>query len=609
MVDLYGVRAHRERLLARARHPFFAGWWPGFLERCGAASVEQLDAVAFASAVTGDGRLGARAAELVDRALAAEAPWMGAGHRLHYPELVTDLQLAEQAKRLVAGMSWAAPWLGGRLADGLEVLAERAGRPLHHDALAGAWWADAHNSNWCAVLNSGLGFCALACDRPDWLAPAKAAIAGVLDLMADEGAGIEGMGYWLYCVRSSLDLAQALGAVGDGELLAHPFWPMAIQFPLYLALPDGSGWPNFGDCGAGGLGGGSLFGALADLTGDGLAQWLALRALGEEPTARLSWLDLLRVDPDLPAVGPEALPPSRLFGTIHLAALRSGWDPEATALYFKGGSNAWSHCHLDLNSFVLSSRGERLAVDPGPGSYSDHYWTSVEPEVSTAWHNTLTVDGGDQRQPPRYRLSFDLAAGGDAYCRLTDYVDTSAWTTVTGDATSAYGDSLERFRRHVAFLKPDTFVIVDDVRVNAARTQRHLQWLLHSVAPMTETADGVVIRGRRAALHVRVVEPSGWVARTLPERQAKSGAVRAWALRPPWHHLWNVSPTRPPRPQWEPAVPPLYGPDYRFVVVLEVTDADRQPSWSLEPTAGGVRLCRGVETVSVRLAELAVEVT
>ena len=316
--DLYGVRARREQLRERARHPLFAEWWEHFLAECRArldepvwpdagpsseerharaqAAAGQMETLAFAAALTEDERPGRRAAAILREVALDPDPWMGPAHKHHYPELDADLLVAERCKRFAATLSWAAPWIEAedrRLA--LDALRERGGGVIFTDAGRGAWWADAPNSNWCAVLMSGLGLAALALRESDpaaaeaWLDRAKGAVTRVLDLAAEEGAGIEGMGYWVYCFTSSLDLAEALAAAEDGSLLAHPFWGRAAGFPLYFSLPDLSGWTNFGDCGYPGLGGSSLLYAVAAHTGDRRAQWLAHRiARGKRSTTTCS---------------------------------------------------------------------------------------------------------------------------------------------------------------------------------------------------------------------------------------------------------------------------------------------------------------------------------
>ncbi|MBI2300712.1 MAG: heparinase II/III family protein [Armatimonadetes bacterium] len=623
MFDLWRIHERRGELIARAQHPRFAAWWEQLLadahQRAGEtvevhavepearanellALAGRAEGLAFAAALTGDESLARAAAAHLAPVIADASPWMGPGHHRHYPELNADLLLAERCKRVAATLSWAGPWLAeAERAEAVAALHGRGGAVIWEDTLRGAWWSNGHNSNWTAVLNSGLAFAALGVaeehprDSAAWLARAAEVARTMLDLAAEEGAGVEGLSYWTYCFGSLLDIAEALAGAGDTSLLEHPCWRKAAEFPLYLSLPDLSGWANFGDCGDHGLGASWLFFGLASRAGDRRAQWLANRIAGDPP--RVTFRDLVFADPDLPEEPPGDLPPCRLFNTVHLAVLRSDWSPQATQLVLKGGSNAWSHCHLDLNSFILTAGGERLAVDPGPWPYTESYWTSVEPPQSTAWHNTLTVDGGDQRQPPRYRMSYDLEESGNAWCRLSGFVDGSDAAAVEGDATSAYADTLESFVRRVRYLKPDVFVIHDRVRVREVRTQRHLQWLLHASRPLDEVSGGVVVRGEQVDLWVRPLLPDGWAAKLLADRVSPGRPpVHAWALRPTWYHLWNVSPSRSPYPHWDKrGSGRLYGPEYEFLVVIEVAPAGAGPRWTAELGEGVVILRSGGE--------------
>ncbi|MCC5905288.1 MAG: heparinase II/III family protein [Balneolaceae bacterium] len=51
-----------------------------------------------------------------------------------------------------------------------------------------------------------------------------------------------------------------------------------------------------------------------------------------------------------------------------------------------------------------------------------------------------------------------------------------------GDATEAYGGRLDRFHRHILFVRPDYFVIVDDLETSGSSST--YQWLLHAVNEM-----------------------------------------------------------------------------------------------------------------------------
>jgi hypothetical protein len=283
-------------------------------------------------------------------------------------------------------------------------------------------------------------------------------------------------------------------------------------------------------------------------------------------------------------------------------------------MHFHGGSNTWSHCHLDLNAFTIAAFGERLAIDHGSWGYSPHYFRVVEPQISTAWHNTVVVDGADQRQAPRYRMSYDPREGGDCFSLLQDPLSCEGIEMVRGDATSAYADVLDRFWREIVYLPPDRFLVYDNLLTDSARTQRHIQWLLHSDHPMWQEDSHIEIRGGKAMLVVQPVFPAGWRCR-FPDRLARAPASQEKTIReahclslyPEWVHIWNESPTNSPYPQWDArGGKRLYGPGYPFLVVLTPVRISAPIDWRVDaiqaPGIEGARLTRGqdVDTVLFR---------
>lgn len=574
-IDICGVWANRDVVFKRAELPKFSAWWKRFVESMRNAESPSLESAAFAYAITEDEALGRKALHLLREKLPGYIPLGGA--REYYPELEADLSTASACKTLAYTYSFLYPLLEPE--DKKKVfseLQERGGGVIYRETLAGAWWGNAPNSNWCSHLHSGLGLSGFVFmeenedEAQRWIDMAKETMIAMLDLAGEEGAGIEGPGYWCGCYRSVQEIVEALKNTNRVDLYSHRFWERCTEFPLYMSRPDRSGLINLSDTGYSGLGSSYFFYAIASALKHGLAQWFG-DCISERSGPSI-W-DLIYYDPSIAPIPPDHMPTCRLFKSAHLASFRSGWKEDAVFFILKGGSNAWSHCHLDLNSFFIDAYGERLVADPGPGQYSIHYFTSVEPEISTPWHNTIVVDGSDQRQPPRYRMTFDLEEGGDAYCRLSDYLSNDRISMVRGDATTAYGDYLERFYRDAVYLKPDCFVIYDDIRMLETRTQRHLQWLLHSELPMFDNGNGTVeIRGEKGKLVIHPVLPIEYNYKFPPPRvSSKGGKLFCFSLRPRWHHLWNVSHSRSPYPQWDArAKSPLYGRDVQFLVVLSV---------------------------------------
>jgi len=610
--DFCGVWANKNLIKEKTNLPRFSPWWNRFLVSLRNSESPPLESVAFAYAVTGDESLGQKAIRILRRILPGYIPLDGA--KEYYPELDADLSTASGCKTLAYAYSFLYPLLEQKDKDLMfSEFRERGGGVIYKETLAGAWWGNSPNSNWNSHLHSGLGLSGLVLMEDDeeeaqrWVDVATKTMVTMLDLAGEEGAGIEGPGYWGFCYRTVQEFVEALKNTGRENLYCHSFWERCVDFPLYMSRPDKSGLMNFSDTGYSGLGTSYFFYALASAKNNGLAQWFG-DCITKGSSSSI-W-DLIYYNPDVKPKPPDDLPTDRFFKSVHLASFRSNWNEDGVFFIFKGGSNSWSHCHLDLNSFFIDAYGERFVVDPGPDQYSLHYFTSVEPAVSTSWHNTIVVERADQRQPPRYRMSYDLEEGGDAYCRLSDYTSNHKYATIKGDATTAYADYLEKFHRYAVYIKPDCFIIYDDIRAKEARTQRHFQWLLHSQLPFTDNGDGTFqILGEKGKLVVHPVLPVEHDYKFLPDRvlmkEKDTGkGFHCFSLRPKWYHLWNVSPSRSPYPQWDPrSLGPLYGRDVRFLVVLSVMPYneayDRIIKPIIEKGVYGVEITKNNETNKV----------
>ena len=220
-----------------------------------------------------------------------------------------------------------------------------------------------------------------------------------------------------------------------------------------------------------------IMGFYGRVYGDPVYRWYAEQVdAGDEPagdplaelSARLTW-------PDPPA----ATPPAGMPRSIHLAD--TGWvalhsdltSREANVmLCFKSSRfGSFSHSHADQNSFVLEAFGRPLLIDSGfypwYGSPHDLAWTR-----HTRAHNAVLI--GDRGQ-----AVWQIDASGSVIA----FASSAECDYCAGDATAAYQlESLEQTRRplplsersaaelgverairHVIFLRPATFVVIDDV--------------------------------------------------------------------------------------------------------------------------------------------------
>ena len=226
------------------------------------------------------------------------------------------------------------------------------------------------------------------------------------------------------------------------------------------------------------------------------------------PTRHLGF-ELLWWDPALTRNIANAAPPLHWTGrgVTPLAVMRSAWnDPRATYVGVKGGSPNHSHGHMDAGSFVLEADGVRWALDLGAESYDKMraakltLWSYAQDSsrwntfrVGPEGHNILRFDGARQR-----------VEGQAAICALPDE-NGSVGNLV--DLTPIYRDQARRVQRRVRLHANRSVSIEDEWTVGAKPTQVTWQWL--TLAQVTATADGALLRQQGETLSLRITEGSG----------------------------------------------------------------------------------------------------
>lgn len=153
------------------------------------------------------------------------------------------------------------------------------------------------------------------------------------------------------------------------------------------------------------------------------------------------------------------LPPAAVFRDQPMAFLRTGWQHGDTLLAMTNIRQVTGHGHPDRASFVLEYNGEQLLLDPGVPGHD-----GCEDTLS---HNTLTFSQRNQ------------SGGLDAYdTSIAGFLTTSGehcpgrvggidW--VAADATAVYPEA-DKFIRHIIFLRPDTFILYDEVEAKQPET-------------------------------------------------------------------------------------------------------------------------------------------
>ena len=184
--------------------------------------------------------------------------------------------------------------------------------------------------------------------------------------------------------------------------------------------------------------------------------------------------------------------------------MRGGWGAADPVLVFDCGALGYGpagHGHADALSFQLHAAGYPFLVDAGTFSYNlDYAWRDVF--RGTHAHNTVVVDGQDQSIPGD-RISWKSAA----VSRPQRWV-TTQWFDLADGEHDGYGRLLDpvTHRRVVFFVKPDLWVIWDDLR---ARDRHEIELLMHvmpncRVDVEPETGGAVLTSPEGGRLTVRV---------------------------------------------------------------------------------------------------------
>lgn len=144
--------------------------------------------------------------------------------------------------------------------------------------------------------------------------------------------------------------------------------------------------------------------------------------------------------------GTEGVPPlaaSVAFKHGGWYIMRSGWDADARYMNIHNGPNR-GHGHNDSLQMVVSAFGSELLIDPGVYVYGTPETMAIS---RTTAHSTITVDGKDAH----------TEAG------VTTWESNSQFDYFDGTNRGYVGLDDVRMRRRIVFLKPDYWVVLDEV--------------------------------------------------------------------------------------------------------------------------------------------------
>ena len=171
---------------------------------------------------------------------------------------------------------------------------------------------------------------------------------------------------------------------------------------------------------------------------------------------------------------PSSLPNDVVFRGVGWAAMHSDMaapEEDLMVIFKSSPYGGVSHSYNDQNSFQILCGGKVLAR-PG-GLRWPHHGSPFHTRYSqqTLAQNAILVNGEGQLR------------GGAPHCgEIVDFESLQQVGYVCGEAAQAYGELLNRWRRHVVLLRPSVICIIDDLEAPAPSTY---QWLMHANQKLT----------------------------------------------------------------------------------------------------------------------------
>ncbi len=392
-----------------------------------------------------------------------------------------------------------------------EVMRVRGAEMYRHLCPKQLWepYASHENRGWHKLGEAAIAFLGEIPEAEDWLWFAMNKQFCTYPVWNDDDGGWhEGSSYWSSYIGRFSWWADVMRTATGVDAFRLPYFTKVGNYAMYL-MPPGAPAGGMGDlCDrkpGGGIG--ALVADFASSTGNPYWQWYAEQcgAGTAEMSKRIAsgvgpYIQFLRgARPAVSAKPPADLPSSIVFRGIGQAVLNTDLTHATNnvELVFKSSPfGTHSHGYDANNSFLLYAFGERLLIPTGRrdqyGSAHHKNWMWETKSV-----NSITLDGG-LGQGKR-----TMAARG----RITGFATSPEMDYVAGDAAEAYEGRLQRFDRHIAFVKPDLIVIYDRL---AAPAPASFEWRLHAPVEMKVTSQKEIdVVNGAASCRVSFLLPGG----------------------------------------------------------------------------------------------------
>ena len=199
---------------------------------------------------------------------------------------------------------------------------------------------------------------------------------------------------------------------------------------------------------------------------------------------------------------PYKLPQAKHFKDIGWVTMHSNVadDNRVMMTFCASPFGTYGHGNCQQNAFIIEGYGENLAIHSG---YYDSFQSRHNKGFTrkTYAHNTVTINGGKGQ----------LDYNPDADAKVTSFVTGPQFDACTGDATEAYFGRLKKYTRTMIYVRPDQFIVIDDLEAGKEGQEVNFEWWLNAEEPIRvyEDGTGANIRKRNAELDAKVHYPSG----------------------------------------------------------------------------------------------------
>lgn len=317
----------------------------------------------------------------------------------------------------------------------------------------------------------------------------------------DPGGWAEGHAYWTSYMNRVIWFIDALQAGTGLNLYEKAFFQNTGMFKLYTHPPYSKMGP-FGDHADRGptSSDGNVMAQFAQVYDNEYYKWYAERMGSVVETGVMGYIKAsLRPVSQLRGKAPLDLPSSAYFPDVGWVAMhkRLGQSEDSIQFMFKSSPyGSFSHSLADQNTFTLEAYGTPLAISSGyrPWYGSDHHmqWTKT-----TYAQNGVLVDGKSQ-------MVQSLNAKGE----IISFLHGKSFDYTAGEAAAAYGGLMDRYIRHAVYVRPDLFVLFDDLKTPKPSS---FSWLLHAYHKMDVDESGgyIGIDAKSATLDVNLWSSEG----------------------------------------------------------------------------------------------------